>query len=368
MIKMSEPIRPIRTEADHAAALAEIDTLFAAAPGSPEADRLEVLAVLVAEYERAHAAEMPAHPIEVLTLAMKAQGRTQAELAELLGSRSRASEVLGRRRQLSSAMVEKLAKAWAIPAALLSAPYTVESRLMRALKTGGAVLAITIGLSAVAIGGMFAWYGSDLPSTDQIAATLAGSTSRVPGFTPLGELPPEVIKAFLAAEDEDFYAHGGYSLTAILRATWHTGLTSKRQGGATITQQVAKNVLLKESPSIGRKFKEIILARRLEKALTKDRILETWLNVIYFGGNEYGINAASHRYFGKMPGELSVAEAAYLAGLPKAPNVYRLDVADNLIRATERRNWVLTRMAADGMITSSAAHLASTEPLTTTER
>ncbi len=365
---MSEPIRPIRSEADHAAALAEIDALFSAAPGSPDADRLEVLAVLVAEYERAHGTEMPAHPIEVLTLAMKAQGRTQADLAELLGSRSRASEVLGRRRQLSSSMVEKLAQAWAIPAALLSAPYNVESRLMRVLKTSIAVLAITIGLSAATIGGLYAWYGADLPNTDQIAATLAGSTAGIPGFIPLNELPPEVIKAFLAAEDEDFYTHGGYSLTAILRAAWQTGLSSKRQGGATITQQVAKNVLLKENPSIGRKFKEIILARRLEKALTKDRILEAWLNVIYFGGKEYGIAAASHRYFGKTPGELSIAEAAYLAGLPKAPNAYRLDVADNLIRAKERRNWVLTRMAADGMITASAAHLASTEPLTIQER
>jgi antitoxin component HigA of HigAB toxin-antitoxin module len=156
-VKMNEPIRPVRTEADHAAALAEIDALFAAAPGSAGADRLEVLAVLVADYERAHSTEMPAHPIEVLNLAMKAQGRTQAELAELLGSRSRASEVLGRRRQLSTAMVEKLAQAWAIPAALLSAPYTVESRLMRTLKIGGAAIVIMIGLSAAAIGGMYAW-------------------------------------------------------------------------------------------------------------------------------------------------------------------------------------------------------------------
>jgi penicillin-binding protein 1A len=364
---MSEPIRPIRTEADHAAALAEIDSLFAAAPGSADADRLEVLAVLVAEYERAHGTDMPAHPIEVLTLAMKAQGRTQAELAKLLGSRSRASEVLGRRRQLSAAMVEKLAQAWAIPAALLSAPYTVEGRLMRALKISVAALALTIGLSAAAIGGLYAWYGADLPNSDQIAATLAGSTAKIPGFTPLAELPQEVIKAFLAAEDEDFYAHGGYSHTAILRAAWRT-MSDKRQGGSTITQQVAKNALLHEPPSIGRKIKEIILAQRLEKALAKDRILEAWFNLIYFGGNEYGIAAASQHYFGKTPGDLSIAEAAYLAGVPKAPNVYRLDVADNRTRARERRDWVLTRMAADGMITASAAHLASAEPLMMQDR
>jgi penicillin-binding protein 1A len=214
---------------------------------------------------------------------------------------------------------------------------------------------------------VYAWYGADLPDSDQIAATLTGSTADIPGFTPLGELPPEVIKAFLAAEDEDFYAHGGYSRTAILRATWRT-FSDKRQGGATISQQVAKNVLLKETPSIGRKIKEIILAQRLEKALTKDRILEAWFNVIYFGGKEYGIAAASQRYFGKTPGDLTIAEAAYLAGLPKAPNVYRLDVADNRTRARERRDWVLTRMAADGMITVSAARLASAEPLTPQDR
>jgi penicillin-binding protein 1A len=361
---VSEPIGPIRTEADHAAALAEIDALFTAAAGSPEADRLEVLAILVAEYERAQGAAIPAHPIEVLTMAMKAQGRTQAELAELLGSRSRASEVLGRRRQLSAAMVEKLSRAWAIPASLLSAPYSVESRLMHVLKVSVIVLAIVIGLGAAAIGGLFAWYGSQLPDTEQIAASLAGSTAGVSGFTPLGEVPPEVIKAFLAAEDEDFYAHGGYSSPAILRAAWHTVLSDKRQGGSTITQQVAKNALLKESPSIERKIKETILAMRIEKALTKDRILEAWLNIVYFGGKEYGIAAASERYFGKKPGDLSIAEAAYLAGLPKAPNVYRLDVADNRIRARERRDWVLNRMAADGMITASAARFASAEPLT----
>jgi penicillin-binding protein 1A len=125
---------------------------------------------------------------------------------------------------------------------------------------------------------------------------------------------------------------------------------------------------LKEGPSLRRKIKEIILAQRLEEALTKDRILETWLNVIYFGGQEYGIAAASQRYFGKTPGNLTIAEAAYLAGLPKAPNVYRLDVADNRIRAKERRDWVLDRMATDGMITVSAARLASAEPLTMADR
>jgi penicillin-binding protein 1A len=365
---MNGPVRPIHTEADHAAALAEIDTLFAFEPGSPEADRLEVLAVLVAEYERVHEGHMAAHPVEVLSMSMKAQGRTQADLATLLGSRSRASEVLCRRRQLSTPMVEKIARAWAIPSSLLSAPYTVESRIPNILKTTTALLAIVVALSAVTIGSVFAWYGADLPTSAQIAATLEGSGPNAPGFTPLNELPPEVIKAFLAAEDEDFYSHDGYSLNAILHASWHTLGSGKVQGGATITQQLAKNVLLKESPSVSRKVKEIILAQRLEKALTKDRILEAYFNRIYFGGTQYGIASASERYFHKKPSELSIAESAYLAGLPKAPNAYRLDVAGNLIRARERRDWVLARMAADGMITASAARFASAEPLTAPDR
>jgi penicillin-binding protein 1A len=110
--------------------------------------------------------------------------------------------------------------------------------------------------------------------------------------------------------------------------------------------------------------KEIILARRIEAALDKNRILELYLNQIYFGGYAYGIAAAAEQYFGKTPADLSVAEAAYLAALPKAPNHYRLDLPHNRERAKERRDWVLTRMADDGLITVSAAHYARLEPLT----
>jgi penicillin-binding protein 1A len=138
----------------------------------------------------------------------------------------------------------------------------------------------------------------------------------------------------------------------------------KPDGGATITQQLAKNVLLAgQLPSIERKVKEIVLASRIEDALSKERILELYLNQIYFGGHAYGIAAAARQYFGKAPSDLSVPEAAYLAALPKAPNNYRLDVLANQMRAKQRRDWVLTRMADDGMITASAAHLAQAEPL-----
>src|SRR5215467_6810248 len=127
--KMNEPIHPIRNEDDYLTALSEIGALFNSDPGTEESDRAEVLAVLVADYERKRHAATTADPIDVLHMSMKGQGRTQADLAALLESRSRASEVLSRRRQLSASMIEKIEQAWSIPASLLSAPFHVESRL-----------------------------------------------------------------------------------------------------------------------------------------------------------------------------------------------------------------------------------------------
>jgi len=294
---------------------------------------------------------------------MKGQGRTQADLAALLESRSRASEILSRRRQLSASMIEKLAQAWSIPASLLAGPSRVESNFKRLLKSGTIVVLIAVVLRAAAVRGVFAWYGAHLPDTTQIASMFAGSRTTQPEFTPLDEIRPEVVKAFLAAEDDDFYAHGGYSLSAILRASYQTIIHGKRQGGATITQQLAKNVLLSEKPSLARKIKELILAHRIEQALTKDRILEAYFNRSYFGGQLHGIADASHWYFGKPPADLTIAEAAYLAGLLKAPNVYRIDEPSNLERAKARRDWVLERMADAGGISVAAARLASAEPL-----
>ncbi|MGO4670284.1 transglycosylase domain-containing protein [Bosea sp. 2RAB26] len=372
------PVRPIRSEADHHAALAEIDRLFAAEPGSDSADRLEVLCLLVADYERkTHPIASP-DPIAYLTLAMRAQGRTQAELAELLGSRSRASEVLNRRRHLSAEMIAKLCEAWGVAREPLSVPYAVAGSIKRTALRGAALLGLLAGLSASAIGGLFWAHGRDLPSTAEIAGYVPPDLERYGrdgGLTayrrpvPLAIIPPHVLKAFLAAEDQDYYRHGGYSLPAILRASAQNlaslGESRTPAGAATITQQLAKNLLLPgQPPSLARKVKEIVLASRIEDALSKDRILELYLNQIYFGGYAYGIAAASAQYFGKSPADLSVAEAAYLAALPKAPNTYRLDIADNRGRAKERRDWVLGRMADDGLITASAAQFAQAEPLT----
>jgi antitoxin component HigA of HigAB toxin-antitoxin module/mRNA-degrading endonuclease HigB of HigAB toxin-antitoxin module len=364
---MNEPIRPVRTEADYQAALSQIGALFNAESGTPEGDRLEVLSVLVADYERRRHVEAQPDPVDVLNMSMKGQGRTQADLAALLESRSRASEVLSGRRQLSTAMIEKLQQAWSIPASLLQVPSRVETRLRKGFKLTAILLVIGIGLT-VAAAGLLAFYGSGLPDTGQIAATFAGSRVKIAGFTSLDEISPEAVKAFLAAEDDDFYSHGPYSLTAVIRAAIHNGISGKREGGSTITQQLAKNVFLNEQPSLRRKIKEIILARRIEQALTKDRILEAYFNRVYFGGQQYGIAAASDYYFGKPPAALTVAEAASLAGMVRTPNAYRLDEPSNFDRAKASRNRLLQRMADAGWITVSDARLASAQPLTPIQR
>jgi penicillin-binding protein 1A len=373
----NDAVKPVRTAGDHSEALKEIARLFDAAPGTPEADRLEVLSILTADYEQKHHTLAPAGPIELLTFAMRAQGRTQADLAQLLGSRSRASEVLNRRRHLSSEMVDKIARAWDLPAKLLAVPYTIQGGMKRKAIRAAAALAFVLTLGASAAGGLFWTYGRDLPDTAAIASykpadiTIVGPDGRLAEFrkfVPLSAIPPHVVLAFLAAEDEDYYGHGGFSIAGILRASIHN-MQHRRagrnpEGGATITQQLAKNLFLAgQAPSLERKVKEIILSRRIEEALTKDRILELYLNQIYFGGAAWGIAAASEQYFGKPPSGLSIAEAAYLAALPKAPNTYRLDMPDNLERAKQRRDWVLARMAGGGLITATAAQVAQTEPL-----
>jgi penicillin-binding protein 1A len=371
------PLKPIRTEDDHRAALAEIDALFGAEPGTPEADRLAVLCILVSDYERKVHPIAPPDPVDFLALSMQAQGRSQADLAQVLGSRSRASEVLARRRQLSADMIARLSEAWALPREPLSAAYRVTGGVKRAAMRSAAALGIVLALGAFSVGGVFWSYGRNLlDGSDLVRYTPPdierygpnGQLAEYRRFVPLSQIPQHVVKAFLAAEDQDYYAHSGYSPLAMLRAAFQNALEigqgRKPHGAATITQQLAKNLLLPgQPPSIDRKIKEIILASRIEAGLDKDRILELYLNQIYFGGHAYGIAAAARQYFGKTPAELSVAEAAYLAALPKAPNHYRLDVPTNQERAKERRDWVLDRMADDGLITVSAARLARAEPL-----
>lgn len=184
-------------------------------------------------------------------------------------------------------------------------------------------------------------------------------------FVPIDEIPPLVIKAFLAAEDKNFYKHSGIDTTAIARAVFSNlkalGTGRRPKGASTITQQVAKNFLLTNELSYSRKVKEAILAFRLEQALTKDRLLELYLNQIYLGAGSYGVAAAALYYFNKSLDELTIPEAAYLAALPKAPNNYH--PVKNADAARARRDWVIDRMVEDGAILEDQGVLAKAAPL-----
>ncbi len=187
-------------------------------------------------------------------------------------------------------------------------------------------------------------------------------------FVPINTIPKTVINAFLSAEDKRFYEHGGLDFKGIARAVYRLveaklkGKRRRTEGASTITQQVAKNFLLTSDRTIDRKIKEAILAIRIERAYSKDKILELYLNEIYFGIGAYGVAAASLNYFGKELHDLSVEEAAYLAALPKAPNNYH--PFRNTKKATDRRNWILGQMYENGFIDKAMAEEARDKPLT----
>ena len=184
-------------------------------------------------------------------------------------------------------------------------------------------------------------------------------------FVPVEAMPRRLLHAFLAAEDKNFYTHPGVDMTGILRAALtnliHAGSEHHPMGASTITQQVAKNFLLTNEVSYTRKIKEAILALRIEQALSKDRILELYLNEIYLGNRSYGVAAAALNYFDKSLDELSIAECAFLASLPKAPNTYGNEHQHKA--ALARRDWVIGRMAEDGAISAADARVAVAEPL-----
>ena len=183
-------------------------------------------------------------------------------------------------------------------------------------------------------------------------------------FVPMTAMPKRVINAFLAAEDKTFYTHHGVDLPGVLNALWLNikNYGDRRPVGAsTITQQVTKNFLLTNELSYKRKVREMILAFRIEKAFSKDKILELYLNQIYLGSGNYGVATAALNYFNKSLDELTIGEAAYLGALPKAPNNYNI-VRDHAA-ALDRRNWVIDRMAEDGHITRAEADAAKQEPL-----
>ncbi len=181
------------------------------------------------------------------------------------------------------------------------------------------------------------------------------------------EYPKLLVRAYLAAEDRTFFEHGGLDYLGILSAMF-TNLTRSGRpvGASTITQQVAKNLLLTNEVSYVRKLKEAILARRIEQALTKQQILELYLNQIFLGRNSYGVQAASRAYFNKDVGELTLHEFAYLAILPKAPSAYTPE--RHMQKALSRRNWVLGEMLKNGFVSQADHDAAVAMPLGTTER
>ncbi|MDH3335150.1 MAG: transglycosylase domain-containing protein, partial [Rhodospirillaceae bacterium] len=228
-------------------------------------------------------------------------------------------------------------------------------------------------------------FGRDLPDYQQLAVYEPPVMTRVHAgdgrllaeyatekrvFVPIRAMPRRIINAVLSAEDKNFYTHTGVDFLSVARAAMQNvknyGSGRRPVGASTITQQVAKNFLLTNEVSISRKVKEAILAFRIERAFSKDRILELYLNEIYLGQGSYGVAAAALDYFNKSLDQLTIAEAAFLAALPKAPNNY--NPVRNPVAAKERRNWVISRMNEDGFISDEEKIQAQAEELTVRHR
>ena len=249
------------------------------------------------------------------------------------------------------------------------------------------VALLLLGGIAAAGGTLYVFwtYGQGLPDYKQLADYQPPTTTRVYAedgrlleeyakekrvFVPVEAMPRRVINAFLSAEDKNFYNHPGVDLPSIVAAVYQNlkrmGTDARPVGASTITQQVAKNFLLTNDVSIERKIREAILAFRMEQAFTKNRILELYLNEIYLGSRSYGVAAAALNYFNKSLDNLTVAEAAYLAALPKAPNNYQVD--RNPEAAKGRRDWVVQQMLENGYIDQETAGAAQDSPITTRKR
>ncbi len=184
---------------------------------------------------------------------------------------------------------------------------------------------------------------------------------------PLRAMSPHLAQAFVAAEDGRFFEHAGLDFFSVLRAAVINIRDGARsQGGSTITQQVTKSLLLSPEKTYIRKFKEAILAWRIDTLLSKEEILYIYLNQIYLGEGTHGVEAAAQVYFGKTAGKLTLGECALLAGLPQAPSRYAL--FDHLDRAVKRQRYVLNRMAADGYVTAGAAKDAFDEKIRLNKR
>ena len=248
---------------------------------------------------------------------------------------------------------------------------------MKVLKIFLALVVLGVFLVAGAGVGLYYWAQEDLPGftklsdySPALATTVRARDGRVLGYfyrekrflIPLSMMSPVTVKAFLAAEDAGFYQHEGVDLPGIVRAAMKNFMAgSIVQGGSTITQQVIKSMLLTPERSYERKLKEVILAYRLEKYLNKDEILTIYLNQIFLGAKAYGVEAAAREYFGVSASQLTTAQAALLAGLPKAPSRY--SPYGNPERARERQLYVLSRLRDLGWIDRAEYEAAVNEPL-----
>ncbi|EKD49394.1 MAG: hypothetical protein ACD_63C00158G0002 [uncultured bacterium] len=251
-----------------------------------------------------------------------------------------------------------------------------QKRARRIFKT----LVIILIVLLVAIGGVFAWGATQLPSSEEILSgrfvpqatqildrtgehilfELHGEENRT--LIKLMDLPEYIPQASIAIEDDDFYKHPGFDVKGIIRAAWKN-VTGQQvsQGGSTITQQLIKNTMLTSDRTFTRKFKELVLSMELEMKLSKKEILELYINAIPYGSNAYGIQAASQTYFGKDAKALTIGEATMLAALPKAPTYY--SPLNHPERAKERQSLVIDRMRSLGYITKEQAIEAKSEKL-----
>jgi penicillin-binding protein 1A len=244
----------------------------------------------------------------------------------------------------------------------------------------GVTVLSLIAAAGFAIAIWAAWLFHDMPDASDLAdyhpptatrayawdGTLIGEFSRERRiFVPYDAIPAQLAQAFLAAEDRNFFKHSGLDYAGIIRASAKdvVNLAQGRrlESGSTITQQVAKNILLTNDATIGRKLKEALIAQQLDGTLSKERILELYLNEIWLGYRSYGVGAAAYNYFGKSITDLDLAQCAYLASLPKGPDNYH--PIRHKPQAMARRNWVLDQMAEAGWVTRAQANAAKQEDL-----
>ena len=249
---------------------------------------------------------------------------------------------------------------------------------------GGLFSFVVLGLffGALTVGGVIWVYTHDLPSTEQLANYSPPMISRIYSgegqmidefarerrlFTPIEDIPPLLRAAFISAEDRLFYEHEGFNPLAMVSAFRDAVVSRGRnvRGASTITQQVMKNFLLSSDRTIERKIREIILAWRVEQTLSKDQILELYLNEIFLGQNSFGVAAAAQTYFNKTLEELTLEEMAFLAALPQAPSEYHPVRARE--RVTTRRDWIIGQMVENGYVTEEESEVARSHPLITVQ-